>query len=84
MFRKAFSQLGDVRSILPENVRVMALTATATRETRKAVCRTLGIVHQHAVISEVPNRPNVKYFVHANPGTLEEAFALLMEEIRRK
>ncbi len=82
-FRKAFSELGDVRSLVADNVRMMALTATATKETRKAICRTLGMVSP-AVISELPNRPNIKYAVHANPGTLEETFAPLMEEIRHK
>ncbi len=50
----------------------MAWTATATSETRRAVCLTLGMVSL-AIISEVPNRPN--YSVHVNPGTLEEAFS---------
>ncbi len=61
----------------------MALTAMATKQTRKSVCRTLGIVTP-AVVLEVPNRPNIKYVVCANPGTLEEAFAPLVEEIRWK
>ncbi len=33
-------------------------------------------------MSEVPNRPNIKYVVHANPDSLEETFAPLVEEIR--
>ncbi len=82
-FRKAFAELGKVRSLLPDNVRVMALTATATKQTCKSVCRTLGMVTP-AVVLEVPNRPNIKYVECANPGTLEEAFAPLVEEIRWK
>ncbi len=52
-------------------------------QTRKSVCRTLGMVTP-AVVLEVPNRPNIKYVVCASPGTLEEAFAPLVEEIRWK
>ena len=36
-FRKDFSRIGNVRSLLPSNVRIMALTATATADTRKQV-----------------------------------------------
>ena len=32
-FRRAFSKIGDLRSILPASINVMALTATATVET---------------------------------------------------
>lgn len=52
----------------------MALRATATLQTRKAVCKTLGMVNP-AVIAESPNKENIKYIVHHNPGTLEETFA---------
>ena len=47
----AFTQLGEVRSLLPDGVHMMALTATATKDTQIAVCKKL-------VISQVPNRPN--------------------------
>ena len=43
-FRKVFAHLGEVRSLIPEDVRVVALTATATVHTRKAVCKLLGMV----------------------------------------
>ena len=81
-FRKEFANLGEVRSIIPPEVKVMALTATATVQTRKAVCKTLGIVNV-AVIAESPNKENIKYVVHHNPETLEETFARLVEELLR-
>ena len=62
---------------------MMALTATATKATRISVCRTLGMVSP-AIVSTPPNRPNIKYIVKANPGSLEEAFAPLVEEIRHR
>ena len=34
-FRREFSRLGELRSVIPENVNVMALTATATVSTRR-------------------------------------------------
>lgn len=70
-----------MRSLIPERVRMMALTATATKTTRVAVCRTLGLVDP-AVVQQMPNRQNIKYIVHTNPGTLQEEFAPLVEKIR--
>ena len=42
-FRQEFSTLGNVSSLLPPSVHVMALTATATCSSRKAICQTLGM-----------------------------------------
>ena len=81
-FRKAFLELVNVRSLLPEHVRVMALTATATMETRKAVCRLLGIVNP-VVILEVPDHPNIKNIVRALVESMEDTFAPLVDEIRQ-
>ncbi len=43
-------ELGEVRSIIPDSVRMMALTATATKATRIAVCRTLGMIRTAACV----------------------------------
>ena len=59
----------------------MALTATATKATRMSVCQSLGMVSP-IIISELPNRKNIKYVVKHNPRALEETFAPLVEEIR--
>ena len=42
-FRMAFSRLSEVRSIIPNSVKLMALAATATRRTRSSICRILGM-----------------------------------------
>ena len=81
-FRREFSNIGEVRSLVPQKVRFMALTATATVNTQKAICKTLGMKNA-AVIRDSPNKPNVKYLVCAHPGTLEETFSPLVEELRR-
>ena len=81
-FRKEFANLGEVRSLIPETVRIMALTATATKISRREICRTLGMTHPK-VVSVSPNKPNIKYIVIFKPATLEETFAPLVEEVRR-
>ena len=80
-FRKEFFNLGEVRSLIPTDVNIMALTATATVQTRKAICKTLGMVAPILVV-ESPNKPHIKYSIVLNPGTLEETFAPLVEELR--
>ena len=61
---------------------MMALTATATKATRQQVCRCLGMIKPFFV-TESPDRPNIKYCVRS-ADIMEETFAPLVEEIRRK
>ena len=80
-FRKEFSKLGEVRSLIPPTVNMMALTATATRLSCKDICCTLGMTNP-AVVTVSPNRPNIKYSVCSNPGTIEETFTPLVHELQ--
>ena len=59
-FGREFSHLNKVRSIIPEQVKVMALTATATINTTKSIIITLNI-DKPVVISVSPNKPNIIY-----------------------
>lgn len=61
-FRKEYSRLGDVRSILPPKVNVMALTATATKKLREEICTTLKMKNP-TVISVSPDKPNITLYV---------------------
>ena len=42
-FRQVLIQIGEVRSLLPPAVKVMALTVTATRTIRPSVTQTIGL-----------------------------------------
>ena len=66
-FRVAFSQIGDLRSIMSQNVRILALTATATSEVYKAVRNRLSL-DDPAVIGLPPSRDNIKYYVEPLPN----------------
>ena len=82
-FRKEFSKIGDVRSILPDNIHVMALTATATRSTRKVVSRRLEMVSPK-IVSVSPNKSNIKYIVKKQNQSIREIVLPLVEELKCK
>ena len=59
----------------------MALTATATKTTRKSICRVL-VMKKSVVVAESPNKTNIRYSVVPKSSTIEETFAPLAEEVR--
>ena len=61
-FRKAFSRLCDVRSLMQGEVHVMALTATATKETRHTIFNTLGMKNTY-IVFQSPERANFTFSV---------------------
>lgn len=61
-FRFAFAEIGSVRSLIPRSVRILALTATATKETLESVKSRLSL-QDPAVIGLPPDRVNIKYTV---------------------
>ena len=61
-FRKEYAEIGEIRSLVPPGVHIMALTATATSSTRKAVMRILGM--KHATVVNLPAvKPNISFHV---------------------
>ena len=46
-FRETYQRLGEIKSLIPPHVHVMALTATASNTTRNQVYRLLGMHLQH-------------------------------------
>lgn len=84
-FRFAFSHVGEVRSLVPQSVNVMALTAAATTATCKAVCRKLGMLDP-VIVTQIPNRPNIHNSivnVLAN-NNVEEIFAPLVDKLSQR
>ena len=59
-FRKVFSQVGELRSLIPMGVNIMALTATATTETFQIVSRRL-CMDNPVIIALPPYRDNITY-----------------------
>lgn len=65
-FRREFANISEARSIIPRNVNLMALTATASRATRKVIQENLCMFNC-SVINKVPNKLNIKYTVQRKP-----------------
>ena len=81
-FWTAFARLGEVRSLIPPSVGVMALTATATRSLRREVVKTLGMIDP-VVVTISPDKPNIIFTV-ASCTSMEDAFIPLMEQLEVK
>ena len=81
-FRREFANLGEISSLLPD-VHIMALTATASTTTRKAICSCVGM-KKVLLVSQSPNKPNIFYSVNLDQKSIEEAFTPLVNEIRKK
>ena len=60
--RKTFAQIGDIRSLIPSSVKVLALTATATCETYYVVTSQLSM-NEPRLIAMPPFRDNISYTV---------------------
>ena len=72
-----------MRGLLSTEVWIMDLTATATESTRKEICKSLGLVDP-VIVLRSPEKPNIIYIVVLKTSELEEVFAPLVEELRRK
>ena len=79
-FRTTFAKLGQLRSIVPENVHVMALTATATKDTLEVVISRLSLKNP-VIIGLPPNRDNTMFRIKSLP-TLEKFCTTLASDLQ--
>ena len=79
-FRTAFRGLGDVRSLMKKTVSVMALTATATRETRDIIFSTVGMTDVF-IVSKIPEKENIIYSI-TKTTSIPAVFSQYVEELR--
>jgi len=69
-FRTEFSKIGELRSLLPSCVNIMALTATATLEILKLVTECLSLDNP-IVIGLSPNQTHIFYDVEKLPDMVD-------------
>ena len=82
-FRQEFSRIGEIRSLVPKDVNLMALTATANLATRTVVITSLDM-HGCHVISRLPNKPNICYSVMTKSDNHVDVLQPLIDELCSK
>ena len=81
-FRGALLRIGEIRSILPESVKIMALTATATKEARNTIIRILGL-RNPKVIAICPCKDNIMLAI-SSFLTIEESFSPILVRLKNE
>ena len=76
-FRMAFAEIGNLRSIIPQQVNIMALTATATQETLKTIIQRLSL-RNPKIIAMSPQRINI--FLRIDPAVAVDELATKLTE----
>lgn len=79
-FRTDFARIGEIRSLLPKNTNVMALTATANVRTRKVIIESLEMKCCH-VLFKNPNKLNIRYSVFQKPQDPINVFRPFISDI---
>ncbi|XP_071109919.1 ATP-dependent DNA helicase Q1-like [Haliotis cracherodii] len=85
-FRTDYRQLDMLRAILPQ-AKVVALTATATKTTKKHIAKHLRFCANYSLVSASCDRPNLFYSVNSRPShnsvnkTPEEAYEEVLKPI---
>ena len=81
-FRVEFFHLGEVQSLIPQKVNIMALTATATRTLRSDVCHVLRMKDPH-IVTVSPDKSNV--ILRVSPfETYESAFKPVISTLKKE
>ena len=75
-----FKQLGELRPIVPANVTMMALTATATRPLWYDICCILGMINPY-VVEVSPNKPNV-FLAYNSFSSIMEILGPIAERLK--
>jgi len=66
-FRPDYSRLGEIRKILKNPVTI-ALTATASKNTKKDILKSLNLPADTKIFKKNVDRPNLHFFVHTIMG----------------
>ena len=83
-FREDFRRLGELRSIFPSTIKVMAVTATATSSTRKDIIKTLCMVDEKLIYLPPTKTKNICYFVATKPDKQSEILIPIVQELIQK
>ena len=78
-FRKVLQRIGEVRSLVPSSINLMALTATAKKSLQEEVATMLGM-KAPKIVAASPSKPNTTYMIKYY-SSIKEAFDKLVAGI---
>ena len=81
-FWKVLLRIGEIRSLIPEGISMMCLTATATKQMCREVSGIIGM-NNPKVVAQSPSKPNIRYIIEAKQNT-SEALEPVMKELKFK
>lgn len=76
--------LGELRSLVPQGTPVLALTATATQQTKEMIINSLALRKDTAYIFMSPNRPNIYLHKVQVTKNVSVSFEWLIDIIKAK
>lgn len=81
-FRSVYADLQELRTLAP-SIRMMALTATTTKETKQTIIDVLRMTNVYEV-AESPNKDNITYVVNymPNDSDVQDYFSWIIQEIK--
>ena len=83
-FRKDYSRLGELRSILKRNAPFIVLTATATQSTKDFIIKEL-VMRDCVQLITIPDKWNIRFsMLTASPDDLASSFGWLIDELKSK
>lgn len=81
-FREWFSQIGQLRSLCPE-VPLVALTATSGPSNRRKIMKMLCFRAGCEIITESPDRQNIKISSLQINDNIESTFMWLLDDLKK-
>ena len=82
-FRELYGEVACIRSLLPSDTPVVALTATATAQVRSAIMKNLHMKNLKVVCKSC-NRPNIRYSIVKLSSDIHVAFWWLVAKLRQQ
>eukprot|EP00794_Sanderia_malayensis_P014543 gene14543-16046_t len=84
-FRRWYGNLGELRSLAPDHVKMIVITATATSKTRSAIFECLSLGKSTSCVARSPHHENLHYCFEYLPKEMELSvvFSDILDDIQQ-
>ena len=85
-FREWYGNLGELRSLVPQDVKMIVATASASKSTVTVIYESLKLANDTYVVTKSPDRINLKYYVQYidKDISLEIIFSKIIDDVRNE